>query len=99
MLLDKSMKVIILVLSITSVATMIMLLFDNPDHHQTATIFFSFTDMEHLIFLVIFLAVLNMQTMFNSNIPSEYHPGKLMWIWCWARVISLSTCSASYLLL
>ena len=45
------------------------------------------------------LAVLNMQAMFNSNIPSEYRPGKLMWIWCWVGVIALSTCSVSYLLL
>ncbi len=275
-LLDKLMKIIILILSITSVAAVIMLLFDNPGHHQTATIFFSFSDTVHLLFLVTFLgwmpapldlsvwhsiwsqsknesdgkktsmqdalfdfrvgyigtaflavcflllgalvmygsgenfatggaafagqlmnmyeqalggwaypivaiaalttmfsttltvldgfprtigislellfpqhikhrnneetyliwlliiitgtllivyfymtsmremvkiatviafvaapilAVLNMQAMFNNNIPNEYRPGKLMWIWCWVGVIALSACSVSYLLL
>lgn len=45
------------------------------------------------------LAVLNMQAMFNKNIPDQYRPGKLMWIWCWLGVVALSGCSISYLLL
>lgn len=45
------------------------------------------------------LAVLNMQAMFNKNIPDQYRPGKWMWIWCWLGVIALSGCSISYLLL
>ena len=54
-LLDKLMKVIILILTITSIAAVIMLLFDNPGHHKTATVFFTFTDTAHLIFLATFL--------------------------------------------
>ncbi len=45
------------------------------------------------------LAVLNMQAMFNKNIPDQYRPGKLMWIWCWLGVVALSGCSITYLLL
>lgn len=55
MLLDKLMKIIILILTITSIAAVIMLLFDNPGHHKTATVFFTFTDTAHLIFLATFL--------------------------------------------
>ncbi len=54
-LLDKLMKIIILVLTVTSVTAVIMLLFDNPGHHQTATVFFSFSDTAHLVFLATFL--------------------------------------------
>lgn len=54
-LLDKLMKVIILILTITSIAAVIMLLFDNPGHYKTATVFFTFTDTAHLIFLATFL--------------------------------------------
>lgn len=54
-LLDKLMKVIILVLTITSVAAVIMLLFDNPGHYESATVHFSFSDTAHLIFLATFL--------------------------------------------
>lgn len=54
-LLDKLMKVIILILSVTSIAAVIMLLFDNPGHHESATEFFSFSDTAHLIFLVTLL--------------------------------------------
>lgn len=54
-LLDKLMKVIILVLTITSVAAVIMLLFDNPGHHESATVHFSFSDTAHLVFLATFL--------------------------------------------
>lgn len=54
-LLDKLMKVIILVLAVTSIAAVIMLLFDNPGHHKSATVFFSFSDTVHLIFLATFL--------------------------------------------
>ncbi len=45
------------------------------------------------------LAILNMQAMFNKNIPDPYRPGKLMWIWCWIGIITLLGCSISYLLL
>ena len=45
------------------------------------------------------LAILNMQAMFNKNIPDQYRPGKLMWIWCWLGVVALSGCSITYLLL
>lgn len=55
MLLDKLMKIIILILTATSIAAVIMLLFDNPGHHKTATVFFTFTDTAHLIFLATFL--------------------------------------------
>lgn len=55
MLLDKLMKIIILILTVTSIAAVIMLLFDNPGHHKTATVFFTFTDTAHLIFLATFL--------------------------------------------
>ncbi|MBX3616000.1 NRAMP family divalent metal transporter [Nitrosomonas sp.] len=54
-LLDKLMKIIILILTITSIAAVIMLLFDNPGHHKTATVFFDFSDTAHLIFLATFL--------------------------------------------
>ncbi len=54
-LLDKLVKVIILVLSITSVAAVVMLLFDNPGHYESATVFFSFSETAHLVFLVAFL--------------------------------------------
>lgn len=54
-LLDKLMKIIILALTVTSVAAVVMLLFDNPGHHQTATVFFSFSDTAHLVFLATFL--------------------------------------------
>lgn len=54
-LLDKLMKIIILILTITSIAAVIMLLFDNPGHYKTATVFFTFTDTAHLIFLATFL--------------------------------------------
>ena len=54
-LLDKLMKVIILVLTITSVAAVIMLLFDNPGHYESATVHFSFSDTAHLVFLATFL--------------------------------------------
>lgn len=55
LLLDKLMKVIILVLTVTSVAAVIMLLFDNPGHHKSATVYFSFTETAHLVFLATFL--------------------------------------------
>jgi Mn2+/Fe2+ NRAMP family transporter len=54
-LLDKLVKVIILVLSITSVLAVTMLIFDNPGHYQTATVQFSFGETAHLIFLATFL--------------------------------------------
>ncbi|UJP05373.1 MAG: divalent metal cation transporter [Nitrosomonas sp.] len=54
-LLDRLMKIIILILTVTSVAAVTMLLFDNPGHHKTAAVFFSFGDTTHLIFLATFL--------------------------------------------
>lgn len=54
-LLDKLVKLIIFVLTITSVAAVITLLFDNPGHYASGTVHFSFSDTTHLIFLVAFL--------------------------------------------
>ncbi|MEE9337958.1 MAG: divalent metal cation transporter, partial [Methylococcaceae bacterium] len=54
-LLDKLVKIIILVLSITSVFAVSMLIFDNPGHYKTADVQFSFNDTAHLIFLATFL--------------------------------------------
>jgi len=54
-LLDKLVKLIILVLTLTSVAAIITLLFDNPGHYASGTVNFSFSDTTHLIFLVAFL--------------------------------------------
>lgn len=54
-LLDKLVKAIILVLAVTSIASVISLLFDNPGHYESATVFFSFSDTAHLLFLVAFL--------------------------------------------
>lgn len=54
-LLDKLVKLIILVLSITSVAAVIMLLFENPGHYKTASEHFSFAKHADLLFLAAFL--------------------------------------------
>ena len=54
-LLDKLVKMIILVLAVTSIAAVITLLFDNPGHYESRTIHFSFSDTTHLVFLVAFL--------------------------------------------
>lgn len=54
-LLEKLVKIIILVLSLTSIAAVVMLLFDNPGHYKTASVHFSFQDTAHLIFLATFL--------------------------------------------
>ncbi|MDH5479907.1 MAG: divalent metal cation transporter [Nitrosomonas sp.] len=54
-LLDRLVKFIILLLSITSVAAVIMLLFNNPGHYESATVFFTFSETAHLVFLVTFL--------------------------------------------
>ena len=54
-LLDKLVKIIILVLSITSVFAVGMLIFDNPGYYKTANVQFSFNDTAHLIFLATFL--------------------------------------------
>lgn len=54
-LLDKLVKIIILVLSITSVFAVGMLIFDNPGYYKTAEVQFSFNDTAHLIFLATFL--------------------------------------------
>jgi len=54
-LLNKLVKIIILVLSITSVLAVTMLIFDNPGYYKTADVHFSFNDTAHLIFLATFL--------------------------------------------
>lgn len=54
-LLDKLIKVIILILSVTSVLAVSMLVFDNPGYYKTATEHFSFQETAHLIFLATFL--------------------------------------------
>ncbi len=54
-LLDKLVKIIILVLSVTSIAAVITLLFDNPGHYGSGVVHFSFSDTTHLVFLVAFL--------------------------------------------
>lgn len=54
-LLDKLMKVIILILSVTTVFAVITLLFDNPGHYETATVHFSWGEHLHLLFLVTLL--------------------------------------------
>jgi len=54
-LLDKLMKVIILILSVTTIAAVIALLFDNPGHYASGTLHFDLTDAVHLLFLAAFL--------------------------------------------
>lgn len=54
-LLDKLIKIIMLVLSITSVFAVTMLMFDNPGYYKTADVHFSFHDTAHLVFLATFL--------------------------------------------
>ncbi len=54
-LLDKLVKVIILILSITSIAAVIMLIFDNPEYYKSATKHFSFVNKADLLFLAAFL--------------------------------------------
>ena len=54
-LLDKLIKAIVLVLSITSLLAISMLIFDSSTDEQTATTVFSFSDSLHLIFLATFL--------------------------------------------
>ncbi|MDT8363722.1 MAG: Nramp family divalent metal transporter [Nitrosomonas sp.] len=54
-LLDKLMKVIILVLSVTTVFAVMTLLLDNPGHYESATVHFSLKDNLHLLFLVTLL--------------------------------------------
>jgi len=66
-LLDKLMKIIILVLTVTSVAAVIMLLFDNPGHYKSATVSFSFTETAHLVFLVICFLLLGAFVMYGSG--------------------------------
>ncbi len=53
--LDKLMKIIILILSITTVAAVTALLFDNPGHYSSGTLHFDITDAVHLLFLATFL--------------------------------------------
>lgn len=54
-LLDNLVKMIILVLAVTSIAAVISLLFDNPGHYASGVVHFSFSDTAHLLFLVTFL--------------------------------------------
>lgn len=54
-LLDRLIKIIILVLSVTSIAAVIALLFDNPGHYSSEMIHFDITDAAHLLFLAAFL--------------------------------------------
>ena len=54
-LLDKLMKVVILVLSVTTIFAVIALLFDNPGHYESGTIHFSLSEATHLLFLVTLL--------------------------------------------
>lgn len=54
-LLDKLIKVIILILSVTTIAAVIALMFDNPGHYSSATMHFDITDAVHLLFLATFL--------------------------------------------
>lgn len=54
-LLDRLMKVIILVLSVTTIFAVIALLFDHPGHYESATVHFSWDDQLHLLFLVTLL--------------------------------------------
>jgi len=55
LLLDRLIKIIILVLSVTSIAAVIALLFDNPGHYSNGTVNFNITDTTHLLFLATFL--------------------------------------------
>ncbi len=54
-LLDRLIKAIILILSLTSIAAVLMLWFDNPGYYKTADTHFSFHDTADLIFLATFL--------------------------------------------
>ncbi|GJL76321.1 NRAMP family divalent metal transporter [Nitrosomonas sp.] len=54
-LLDKLIKAVILVLSITTIAAVIALLFDNPGHYASGTLHFDIADAAHLLFLAAFL--------------------------------------------
>ncbi|MCW5617729.1 MAG: Nramp family divalent metal transporter [Nitrosomonas sp.] len=53
--LDKLMKIIILILSVTTVAAVAVLMFDNPGHYASGTLHFDITDAVHLLFLATFL--------------------------------------------
>ncbi len=55
LLLDKLIKIIILILSITTIAAVIALLFDNPGYYTNRTKSFDITDATHLLFLATFL--------------------------------------------
>jgi len=55
MLLDKLMKVIILILSVTTIFAVVALLIDNPGHYASATMHFSWGEHLHLLFLVTLL--------------------------------------------
>lgn len=54
-LLDRFIKVIIVVLSVTSILAVVMLCFNNPGYYKAADTHFSFHDTAHLIFLATFL--------------------------------------------
>ena len=55
MLLDKLIKVIILILSVTTIAAVIALMFENPGHYASDTVNFDISDAVHLLFLAAFL--------------------------------------------
>ncbi|MGR8932722.1 MAG: hypothetical protein ACU836_19055 [Gammaproteobacteria bacterium] len=54
-MLDKFIKFIILILSISSILAVAILGFDNPGNYKHATMHFSFQETAHLIFLATFL--------------------------------------------
>lgn len=54
-LLDKLVKIIILILSVATIAAVIALLFDNPGHYAAGMVHFDITDALHLLFLAAFL--------------------------------------------
>lgn len=45
------------------------------------------------------LAILNTLAMFDTDIPNQHRPGKLMLLWCLFGLTALIGCSASYLFL
>lgn len=54
-LLDKLIKVVIVILSVTTVAAVIALLFNNPGHYSSGNLHLDFTNAVHLIFIASFL--------------------------------------------
>ncbi len=54
-LLDRLIKIIILILSVTTIAAMFALFFDNPGHYSSGTVHFDISNTAHLLFLAAFL--------------------------------------------